>query len=390
MVRPGGKRMIRDLSARCDARQFGLVGDGAADDTAALQAAVNAGAGGFVSLPAGIFSVRRVLVPNGTVLLGAGRLATIIVRRGDACALDADDSTGVLVARMAVDLRRDADFRSGVHANRSTGFRMADVRLLSSVQTTREARETLHGLLATDAADIRVENVAVDNAQIKVDGRNVVVQNIAATNATNYAISVVAKDGDGESFDAVLVQDVVVDGFAAGGVYFGSDRNDVSQGSARGLVARRIRVRGEGAIFSRGFTFRPPRVCSDWLIEDCHFEGTADLLTSFGFDLTQASDLLSHAEQIRMHRCSVRKVDLAAVVVGQSFAGLEILDGDFADCRYGVQINSDAPAGIASAEIRGNAVSVRQGGAKYRFMGALPMPGLDCDAAPDEIWWDAA
>lgn len=58
----------------------GAVGDGVADDTAAIQAAINAG--GRVYFPAGIYKVNAatgLTVKTGTSLLGAGRNKTLIV-----------------------------------------------------------------------------------------------------------------------------------------------------------------------------------------------------------------------------------------------------------------------------------------------------------------------
>jgi hypothetical protein len=62
-------------------KDFGAVGDGVADDTAAVQAAINAltiGGGGTVYLPKGIYICTTLNLKNRVVLQGAGRGATVL------------------------------------------------------------------------------------------------------------------------------------------------------------------------------------------------------------------------------------------------------------------------------------------------------------------------
>jgi parallel beta-helix repeat protein len=71
-----------------DARDFGAVGDGVADDTVAVQAALDAAkvaAGGVVLLPQGTYLISAMLRMNGAnvTLTGSGRSATIIKTVGD-------------------------------------------------------------------------------------------------------------------------------------------------------------------------------------------------------------------------------------------------------------------------------------------------------------------
>ncbi|GAC1466737.1 MAG: hypothetical protein NVSMB9_07610 [Isosphaeraceae bacterium] len=67
-----------------NARDFGAVGDGAHDDTAAIQAALDAagtGTGGRVDLPAGVYLVRTLILRSRVHLAGAGIEATILKLR---------------------------------------------------------------------------------------------------------------------------------------------------------------------------------------------------------------------------------------------------------------------------------------------------------------------
>ena|GEM_PF-6747973 len=64
-----------------DARKYGVTANGATDDSTALNAALTAGAGGTVIVPAGVIAVgAEILVPDNTRLVGAGKRATTIQR----------------------------------------------------------------------------------------------------------------------------------------------------------------------------------------------------------------------------------------------------------------------------------------------------------------------
>ena len=67
-----------------DARDYGVIGDNGADDTAALQAALTAAGvtGGTVRLPEGLFRCTGVSVPSGVRLYGSGRRGTYLGHHG--------------------------------------------------------------------------------------------------------------------------------------------------------------------------------------------------------------------------------------------------------------------------------------------------------------------
>jgi len=69
-----------------DVRDFGAKGDGVADDSAAIQAAVDSvrKTGGLVDIPPGTYLIGEpIRLPSGIRLEGAARSATILVARGD-------------------------------------------------------------------------------------------------------------------------------------------------------------------------------------------------------------------------------------------------------------------------------------------------------------------
>ncbi|MHC4995413.1 MAG: glycosyl hydrolase family 28-related protein [Planctomycetota bacterium] len=76
-----GEADLPERPAQLNARDFGAVGDGKADDTAAIQKALDAAAGKTLLLPAGRYKISDWLTirASGTVLRGAGSQKTVLV-----------------------------------------------------------------------------------------------------------------------------------------------------------------------------------------------------------------------------------------------------------------------------------------------------------------------
>ncbi|TXH04018.1 MAG: hypothetical protein E6R07_08725 [Nevskiaceae bacterium] len=78
VVDAAGRRWHRVYSGAVDVRWFGAKGDGANDDTAAIQAALNAGEN--IYLPPGIYYASNLTVPFRRRIFGAGKRQTQIVQ----------------------------------------------------------------------------------------------------------------------------------------------------------------------------------------------------------------------------------------------------------------------------------------------------------------------
>lgn len=86
-VLPAGGTQPRQLQALfadwLNAKSYGAVGDGAADDTAAIQAAINAGANRVVWFPPGIYKVGNLQLTQNCTLVGSGPNATYLFCRAN-------------------------------------------------------------------------------------------------------------------------------------------------------------------------------------------------------------------------------------------------------------------------------------------------------------------
>ena len=74
--------MIQQGKQFNNALDFGVVGDGLTNDTAALQAAINASTGGVLYLPAGVYLCSTLALVANLTLIGAGQNNTIIRSNG--------------------------------------------------------------------------------------------------------------------------------------------------------------------------------------------------------------------------------------------------------------------------------------------------------------------
>ena len=82
-------------------KDFGAVGDGVTDDTAAIQAALNSGAK-YVTLDEGTFLFSAITIPTGVILQGAGKGATILSSTSTGSAITLQNVTDAGLSNLRV------------------------------------------------------------------------------------------------------------------------------------------------------------------------------------------------------------------------------------------------------------------------------------------------
>jgi hypothetical protein len=125
-------------------KDFGAVGDGVADDTAAIQLAINAAqlaGGGTVFFPAGSYKVSATLLINqpGVYLLGAGMWNTNITRSGDygdTILFTGNDATGAVISKAGI----------------------SNLTIKSTGLTTSGAHIKMNGVTRADLSNLFLEN----------------------------------------------------------------------------------------------------------------------------------------------------------------------------------------------------------------------------------------
>ena len=160
VLRPAasGGRWLRNYSGALNVRWFGAKQDGATDDTASIQAAINTAAVGIpsrggprgtvVSIPAGVTRFTTLTLLNGVVLRGEGQDQTILQKTSLAASGIVFDST---VAKPTGVIDR---------------VEVRDLSIYQIGKPTAGAGILLHGVSA--ACQVMLENIRVQNCHVGV------------------------------------------------------------------------------------------------------------------------------------------------------------------------------------------------------------------------------
>lgn len=104
--------------AIANAQDFGAVGDGVADDTSAIQAALDSVSSGIVLIPAGLYNVTSLTMPNGVSLVGEGPYASVLREtNATATTISAGISNTIKDLKIISSVARTAGFYINISGN---------------------------------------------------------------------------------------------------------------------------------------------------------------------------------------------------------------------------------------------------------------------------------
>jgi polygalacturonase len=226
-------------------KDFGAVGDGVADDTAAIQAAITAGAKNVV-FPAGNYLHGPIVVSNSVRLLfDAGSSVSPVFTSGSAQNLYDISANDVVVDGLKI-----TSATGTISANKYivyvTGDRCQIIRLNLSGITTSDGNSgatnliVCHGVYGDGANDLLISdsriNVISGAAVFLKSCDNVIVKNNHFTDTRWYSINADHTNTNG------VISDNLIDGTGVNTRYWGGSINLMSQ--TTGTKNKRFHVRG--------------------------------------------------------------------------------------------------------------------------------------------------
>ena len=165
---------------------FGAVGDGVADDTAAIQAAIDSlpnqtsnqgtvGEGGQIFFPSGIYKITAPIViganDRSVELIGAGKGRSIINVAFDGIGINVEgtDSGAGYTKNFVL---RDMRLQSTTVTGRTAGTKLLSIKYLQyfTIERCWFQGETYNGIYIEDALDGRIVDVRLDTANVGGEG----------------------------------------------------------------------------------------------------------------------------------------------------------------------------------------------------------------------------
>ena len=230
-------------------RDYGAKGDGISDDTAAIQAAINAAtSGATIMFPRGIFTVSNFAIKNrsGLSFVGEGRDSVIKQKAGAERFATFDRSSDIVITKLGFDANGVTSYGGLVF------YAMNRVRIENNwfwdsapkpVQGT-DRYSIVFGKGSAPSQDIRIVNNVIDDLQVEVDhSKQVVIDRNAVNRAVKTAgIGVFTVGNNAVAEDYQITNNVVVDPLGAG-ISVGIDPPTDSH-----CIFRRITIAGNQVI----------------------------------------------------------------------------------------------------------------------------------------------
>jgi Pectate lyase superfamily protein len=204
-------------------REFGARGNGVADDTAAVQSAINAAkAGETIYFPSGIYNVSNFVVKNrsGLSFVGEGQKSVIKQKAGAARIATVEASRDIVISNLAFDANGIVSY-GGMVFYAVTGVRIENNTFIDSApkpigRTDRYSFVFARG--SVPSRDIKILNNVIEDLQLEVDhSQRVVIERNSVKRAVATAGIGIFTIGDGAiAEDYQITNNIVIDPVGAG------------------------------------------------------------------------------------------------------------------------------------------------------------------------------
>jgi hypothetical protein len=213
---PKGGRVV-------NVRDFGARGDGVADYTAAIQAAINAAkATERIYFPAGIFNVSNFVVSNrqGLSFVGEGRKSIIKQKTGANRLATVETSRDIVISNLAFDANGIVSY-GGVVFYAVTGIRIENNTFIDSAPKPvgrMDRYSFVFGRGSVPSRDIKIVNNVIEDLQLEVNhSQRVVIEGNSVKRAVATAgIGIFTVGDKAIAEDYQITHNIVIDPVGAG------------------------------------------------------------------------------------------------------------------------------------------------------------------------------
>ena len=204
-------------------REFGARGDGIADDTAAIQRAINAAPdGSTISFPVGTYNVANFVVKNrsGLSFVGEDRKSVIRQKSGAPRIATFETSREIGISKLAFDANGIVSY-GGVVFYSVNDVRIENNSFIDSAPKpirVTDRYSVVFGKGASPSQGIRIVNNTIDDLQLEVDhARKVVIEGNTVSRAVKTAGIGIFSIGDNAiAEDYLITRNKVIDPVGAG------------------------------------------------------------------------------------------------------------------------------------------------------------------------------
>jgi Pectate lyase superfamily protein len=231
---PGGTNAVREIRLHSislaqaadkvfNVKEFGAKGDGVSDDTAAIQAAIDAAPNGStISLPSGTYNVANFVVKNrsGLSFVGEGRNSIIKQKSGATRIATFQGSRDIRISKLAFDANGVESY-GGVVFYDASGVLIENNSFIDSAPKPIRVTDRypiIFGKGQSPSQDIRILNNTIDDLQLEVNhAKGVVIEGNTVSRAVKTAgIGIFSVGDNAVAEDYLITRNKVIDPIGTG------------------------------------------------------------------------------------------------------------------------------------------------------------------------------